>query len=127
MEMITDAAEIKKRAAIVKPFSEVKNEQTDFFSKKLDGWLGNNAIVQRHQYEDVMYTMMSVPELIAHKASFRAACVEKGNQMAAIIMTDPKKNFILKLWKDFIQILEEREDYMPEPPPLIQYNNYYSL
>jgi hypothetical protein len=124
MEMITDAAEIKKRVAIVKPLSEVKKEQTDFFSDKLNGWLSNNAIVQRHQYEDVMYTMMSVPELIAHKASFRAACVEKGNQMASIIMTDPKKNFILKLWNEFIQILEEREDYMPEPPPPIQYNYY---
>jgi hypothetical protein len=66
--------------------------------------------------------MMSVPELIAHKASFRAACVEKGNDIASRIMTDPKKNFILKLWKDFIRILEERDDYMPEPPPLVQYN-----
>jgi len=121
MEIITDAAEIKKRVAIVKPLSEVKKEQTDFFSDKLNGWLANNYIVQRHQYEDVMYTMMSVPELIAHKASFRAACVEKGNEIASRIMTDPEKDFILKLWKEFIQILEEREDYIPEPPPLIQY------
>lgn len=127
MKMITDAAEIKKRAAIVKPLSEVKEEQADFFRDKMNGWLSNNAILQRHQYEDVMYTMMSVPELIAHRASFRAACVEKGNDIAAVIITDPKKNFILKLWKEFIQILEERDDYMPEPPPLIQCNNYYSL
>jgi hypothetical protein len=122
MEMITDAAEIKKRVAIVKPLEEVKEQQTDFFSRKLTQWLGPDRLLQRHQYEDVMYTMMSVPELIAHKASFRAACVEKGNDIASRIMTDPKKNFILKLWKDFIRILEERDDYMPEPPPLVQYN-----
>ena len=116
---MTDAAEIKKRAAIEKPLSEVKQEQMTLFCDKLDVWLAGDRIIREDQYDDVMFTMMNVPELIAHHRTFREACLQRGNEIKARIEDEPEKKDILKLWKDFLKILENRDDYILDPPPLI--------
>jgi len=117
--MITDAAEIKKRAAIEKPLSEVKQEQMALFSSKLDGWLAGDGIIQKDRYEEVLFAIMNVPELMANHLTFRDACILRGNQIKERITTDPEKTNILKLWEDFLKVLGDREDYMDRPPPLI--------
>ena len=116
---MTDAVEIKKRAAIEKPLAEVKQEQMTLFCDKLNVWLAGDRIIREDQYDDVMFTMMNVPELMAHNRHFRGVCVERGNQIKTKMENDPEKTDMLKLWNDFLKILENRDDYILDPPPLI--------
>lgn len=116
---MTDASEIKKRAAIEKPLAEVKQEQMTFFSDKMDQWLVGDRIIRKDKYDEVIFAIMNVPELMAHNRHFRGVCVERGNQIKTKMENDPEKTDMLKLWKDFLKILEDRDDYILDPPPLI--------
>ena len=115
---MTDSAEIKKRASIEKPLAEVKQEQMTFFGNKMDKWLVG-GIIREDQYDEVIFAIMNVPELIAHHKTFRDVCLERGNQIKEKMENDPEKKDILKLWNDFLKILENRDDYILDPPPLI--------
>lgn len=115
--MLTDAAEIKKRAAIEMPFNEVKDSQLEFMHAKLNSW---GERISPAMAEDVVLSCMNVPEIICRSHTFRLACSQRVNEIVeSRRCLNTLTNATRILWREFIAILEERDDFMPGPPPLI--------
>lgn len=108
---------ILERASIVKPFEEVKEEQMN----TIKAVLGKGSVITKERSEQILLALMKVPEIMSVKLSFRDVANEKVELIfKAWTSAEAVNSKTRKLWFQYLEVLEDREDYVPAPPPLIE-------
>jgi len=99
----------KKRISTVYSFDEVRPYQVEYMRNKLNGW--NNKI-GRDNVNDILISIMKVPELTAYSSNFRNMVKLKTAQIInhryykIVIKPD-----VYRAFKSYFRLLKKRSDY----------------